>query len=272
VISLDLIHQALDVNDANLALGNETFEAAGATFVRNRDAPDIYDANHVTNIRLSAPSEVGALFARAEEEYAGNNHRRFDTDHRTHPAVIARLRLEDYERSEGLVMLLEEQLRGTPKEHDIRPVIGEKDWTAFASLKREDWFEYRKKQGRPPDPEVAEAMIRVDRGKCPPVRYFLAYVEGRPAAYFNAWNGIDGLGQVEDLFTHPNYRNQGLATALVHRCVAHCRENGAGPVIIVADPTDTPKHIYARLGFRPVAVNAHYIKRLERQASKRPER
>jgi hypothetical protein len=34
-------------------------------------------------------------------------------------------------------------------------------------------------------------------------------------------------------------------------------------VIIVADPTDTPKQIYARMGFMPVAVTAHYVKRLE---------
>jgi GNAT superfamily N-acetyltransferase len=263
VASLDLIHQALDLNDANLALGNETFVAAGATFVRNRDAPDIYDANHLTNIRLSSAAEIDALFTRVEDEYAANKHRRFDTDHRTHPAVIARLRLEDYERSEGLVMLLEGELNGTPGEHDIRPISSEEDWAAYASLKQEDWLEYREKQGRPPEPDVAEAMIRVDRGKSPPVQYFLARVDGKPAAYFNAWAGSDGLGQVEDLFTLPKYRNRGLATALIHRCVAHCRDGGAERVIIVADPTDTPKQIYARLGFRPVAVNAHYLKRLE---------
>jgi GNAT superfamily N-acetyltransferase len=262
VASLDLIHRALDLNDANLALGNETFEASGATFVRNRDAPDIYDANHVTNVGVSSRAEVDALFSRVEEEYAGYGHRRFDTDHRTHPALIARLRLEDYERSEGLVMLLDGALNGQPRAHDIRPVAGEDDWQAFSALKREDWAEYRKKQDRPAEPEVAEAMVRVDRGKSPPVQYFLARVDGQPAAYFNAWAGIDGLGQVEDLFTKPEYRNRGLATALLHRCVAHCRENGADKIVIVADPTDTPKQIYARLGFRPVAVNAHYVKRL----------
>jgi GNAT superfamily N-acetyltransferase len=263
VTSLDVIHRALDVNDANLALGNEVFEAAGATFVRNRGAPDIYDANHVTNIRVSTQAEVDALFERVEVEYAGQNHRRFDTDHRTHPALIARLRIEDYERSEGLVMLLEGEVAGQPPAHDIQAIVSNDDWAAFAKLKREDWLEYRRKQGRPAEPEVADAMVRVDRGKSPPVQYFLARVGGKPAAYFNAWAGVGGMGQVEDLFTHPRYRKRGLATALIHRCVARCREGGAGSVVIVADPTDTPKQIYARLGFRPIALNAHYWKRLD---------
>jgi len=262
VLSLDLIHRALDVNDANLALGNESFGAACATFVRNRDAPDIYDANHVTNIRVTNRDEVDALFARVEEEFAGYKHRRFNTDHRTHPAAVARLRLEDYERSEGLVMVLEGEPTGRPKEHDVRSVASEESWAEFAKLKRQDWMEYRKKQDRPAEPEVAESMVRVDRGKCPPVQYFLAYVEGKAAAYFNSWAGFDGVGQVEDLFTLPEYRHRGLATALIHRCVADCRAKGARYVVIVADPTDTPKNIYSELGFRPVAVNAHYIKRL----------
>ena len=106
-------------------------------------------------------------------------------------------------------------------------------------------------------------MVGVDRAKCPPVQYFLASVDGKPAAYFNAWEGINGLGQVEDLFTLPEYRNRGIAKALIHRCVADCRARGASQVIIVADPSDTPMHIYAAMGFRPIAGNAHYWKRLD---------
>jgi GNAT superfamily N-acetyltransferase len=262
VASLSLIHRALDVNNANLALGNEIFEVACATFVRNRNAPDIYDANHVTNIRVRTASEIDALFARADLEYAGFEHRRFDTDHRTHPAVVARLRIEDYERSEGLIMLLPGNLASTPPKHDIRPVVSGEEWAAFAALKLEDWLEYRQRQGRPPEPDVAEASVRVERGKCPPVQYFLAYLDGRPAAYCNSWAGLDGLGQVEDLFTLPKYRKRGLATALIQRCVAEARRDGARQVVIVANPADTPKQIYANVGFEPVAVNAHYTKRL----------
>ena len=97
--STDNINRALDVNDANLSLGNEVFAAAGATFVRNRSAPDIYDANHVTGIKAQSIAEIDALLQRVDTEFAGYRHRRFDTDHRTHPTLVARLHLEGYERN-----------------------------------------------------------------------------------------------------------------------------------------------------------------------------
>jgi predicted GNAT family acetyltransferase len=105
-------------------------------------------------------------------------------------------------------------------------------------------------------------MLGTHRAKQPPVQYWLAYLKGRPVAYFNSWQGVEGVGQVEDLFTHPDSRHQSLATALIHHCVADCRRKGAGPVVIVADPADTPKQIYAALGFRPVTVYSHYFKKL----------
>ncbi|HEV8573834.1 MAG TPA: GNAT family N-acetyltransferase, partial [Dehalococcoidia bacterium] len=115
---------------------------------------------------------------------------------------------------------------------------------------------------RAEDPSVPEQMRATHRAKQPPVQYWLAYIDGRPVAYFNSWAGIDGVGQIEDLFTHPDFRHRGLAAALIHHCVADCRRRGAGPVVIVADPTDTPKQMYAAMGFRPVATYSHYLKKL----------
>ena len=105
-------------------------------------------------------------------------------------------------------------------------------------------------------------MLQHRRIKSPPVRFWLAYLDGEPRAYFASWEGTEGVGQVEDLFTHPDFRHRGLATALIHHCVADARAHGAGPVVIVADPTETPKRIYAAMGFRPVAVKRSYLKKL----------
>lgn len=35
-----------------------------------------------------------------------------------------------------------------------------------------------------------------------------------------------------------------------------CRGRSAGPVALEADPTGTPKHMYAVIGFRPLSVTA----------------
>ena len=105
-------------------------------------------------------------------------------------------------------------------------------------------------------------MAAANRAKSPPVRFWLAHDDGAPRGYFFSWGGIDGVGQVEDLFVQREYRHRGLATALIHRAVADARDQGAGPVVIVADPTDTPKHMYAAMGFAPVATIRNYRKEL----------
>ena len=77
--------KALDVDAANLALGHETFEACGATFVRNRSYPLIYDANHVAAVKASTHDQIDDLLAQVEREYADTPHREFGIDFRTPP-------------------------------------------------------------------------------------------------------------------------------------------------------------------------------------------
>jgi GNAT superfamily N-acetyltransferase len=259
----EFARRALDVDAANLALGHETFEADDARFVRNRKLSRIYDANHVTHITAATEEGIDRLLARVEREYEGFGHREFGVDFRTPPSFVARLALEGYERRDSVVMLLEGDLAGEAPEHDIRPVVSDADWAAYDALHALDWNEHMEREKRTEDPSVPEQMRQTHRAKQPPVQYFLACVDGHPVAYLNSWAGIDGVGQVEDLFTHPDFRRRGLATGLIHHCVADARGKGAGPIVIVADPGDTPKQMYAALGFRPGAVYSHYLKRLD---------
>ena len=247
---------ALDTNAGWLALGCETFAAAGATFVRNRDVPSIRDANHVTRITAATPDEIDALLARADAEFAGIPHRAFHVDFRTPPAVEARLALGGYTMVPALVMLLEGAPGLAPGACEIGPLDDADGRThdALAQLQAEDWREGRERAGVAEAPDVGQAMLRSMLGKRPDVRWSIAYVDGVAAGYFSSWRGIGGVGQVEDLFVAPKVRRRGVAMALLHHCIAQARADGAGPVVIVADPDDTPKQIYARMGFRPVAI------------------
>lgn len=254
---------AIDVNQTNMALGNEVFEAEGATFIRSREAHDSYDANHIAHVCASTPAEIDALLQRLEKEYSHARHRRVHTDFRTPPEFIARLSLEGYTRDDALVLLLEGDLRTSPKAFEIRPVTTEPDWEAHRQLFLLDWTQDQERHGHKIEPATRERTFGRRQAKQPRVQYFLAYVDGRAVAYFNSWGGTDGVGQVEDLFTHPDFRHRGIATALIHHCVADARTKGAGPLVIVADPTNTPKNMYAAMGFRPVAVTSSYLKRLD---------
>jgi ribosomal protein S18 acetylase RimI-like enzyme len=260
----DLADLALATDAANFQLGNEAFSLANATFVRSRETPDIYDSNHVAGISARTPREIEELLAAADREYQHAGHRRFDVDYRTPPEFVARLLLDGgYERQDSLIFVLEGELRGADPACEIRPMTSDADWEAFWELMFMDWVDHHERIKRPVKEEVARRMWQAKRLKTPPVRYWLAYDGKRAVAYLNSWEGVGGVGQVEDLFTHPDYRHRGIATALIHHGVADCRAKGAGPVVIVADPTDTPKNIYARMGFRPVAWLSKYLKRLE---------
>jgi ribosomal protein S18 acetylase RimI-like enzyme len=258
-----LIEKAIATNAASLALGNERYPLCGATFVRNTTAYDIYDANHVHGSRPRSRREVEELLEAAEREYAHAKHRRFDVDYRTPPEFVARLVLEGYQREDALILVLERDLPATASRHDIRPVEMPEDWEAYRQLMLADWRESRQKRGRPAEEDVAQRMFETKPRKQPPVQNFMAYADGKPVAYFNSWAGIDGVGQVEDLFTLPQFRHRGIASALIRHCVEDSRAKGAGSVIIVADPGDTPKRMYATLGFQPVAIVSHYLKRIE---------
>lgn len=259
----DLIRRALAVNRAMLGLGQEVFEADGGVFVRNRALPSIYDANHVTGVSAATPEQVERLLARVEREFAGYEHRRFDLDCTTPPAFAARLALDGYDRADFIVMLLDGALRAVPAAQELQPITDERGWAAYAVLKQLDWEELAARLGMSGDAAVGTALASMHRMKSPPMQYWLAYGDGQPRGFCAAWEGLDGIGQVEDLFVHPDYRHRGLATALIHQCVAVCRERGAGPVVIVADATDTPKQMYATLGFQPVAVKHGYLRLMQ---------
>jgi ribosomal protein S18 acetylase RimI-like enzyme len=258
-----LVRRAVEVNWRNLALGHNVFDADGATFVRSVALRGIYDANFVFRIRASQPHDIERLLARAVREYAHATRLTFRVDPSTPAQFEARLALDGYEREEALVMLLDGQLRRATRDFDIRPIEDEAAWRAYTELKCVDWSEHAACRSRDPeDMTTAFGLASSNRLKCPPVRYVLAYEDGRAIGYCNAWEGPDGVGQVEDLFVHPKYRRRGIATALIHECVASARRRGAGPVVIVADPTDTPKQAYAALGWQPLAIVRQYGKEL----------
>jgi GNAT superfamily N-acetyltransferase len=246
--------------------GEERFEAEGAVFVRNRSIPDRYYANRVEQVTASTPEAIARLSERVEVEFEGFRHRCFYVDRDTPTQFEAWLLMEGYQRSDSLVMVLTGELRGTPMPHEIRLVETDTDWQALYDLvvlaDRE--FDPSARQTGNERPSDARAQrISMLQSISPPVRYWLAYAEGVPRAFFSSWTSNYGIAVLDDLYTHPAYRRRGLATALIHHCVAEVRARGAGPVALETDPADTPKHMYAAMGFGPLSVSHEYLKTFE---------
>jgi len=260
----ELLSRACETIAGYQALGNERFEAHSATFLRNAATPRRQDANSVVLIRSESQAEIEALVQLAETAYAGFGHRRFEVDALTPAAVGARLTLEGgFKIEEILVLVLEGGLQASPREVEIREVSGEADWAAYRRLDERWWRESNTAYFGPYDADLHAELSRSFRTKSPAVRSWFAWVDGGARAYLSSWPGENGVGMVEDLFTEKEYRHRGLATALIAHCVADARARGAGPVLISADVNDTPKQMYAALGFRPLFVNRAYRRLIE---------
>ena len=239
-------------------LGNEVFEAAGATFVRNKTCLRRHDANFVTEVRCRTPAEVEALLAQMEVEYVAFRHRQLHLDALTPPAVAAHLSLGDISFSEQVMMALEGEPKVERRPVEIRAVDDEASWSDYAALQRADWAEACRNQGREFAPEVTDDFLRSKRCKQPPAQFWIAYQSGEPAAYFSSWAAPNGVGVLEDLFTHPDCRHRGLGSMLLVRAAADARQRGAGTIVLSALTNDTPKHMYAAMGFVPVYVQRIY--------------
>jgi GNAT superfamily N-acetyltransferase len=208
-----------------------------------------------------------------EVEYDGQPHRTFGIDILTPPAFVARLVMEaGYKHSEALVHVLEGPLQATPRDIELREVLTEADWEAYRELDAMWWQETSVGALGPYDPAIHAEFMTYRRLKFPATRGWFACVDGVPRGFFSSWPGENGIGIVEDLYTHFEYRKRGIATALIAHCVADCRERGAGPVIINSNIDDTPKHLYARMGFWPLYVTRSYTKTLTAEATAEAQR
>lgn len=82
-------------------------------------------------------------------------------------------------------------------------------------------------------------------------RFFVAEVDGRPAGVCEMYS-FDGVSEIEDVNTLEEFRGRGLASAVVLAAARAARRAGNDLVFLIADESDWPKELYARLGFDPV--------------------
>jgi GNAT superfamily N-acetyltransferase len=257
----DLVAAAVDTLLGYLRLGNECVTTDLATFVRNPAVPMVHDANHGAAITAEGAEEVEQVLASADDVLASSVDRSFKITPGVPPAFEARLVLEGYRASAAVQMVLEGEVRAIPPDIDVRTVSGDVDWQVLLSLNREaDEEETSRPDQGGRSAELGEQMFLSMRAKAPEVSFFLARVDGQDCGFFSSWPGENGVGVVEDLFVLPGYRRRGIATALIAHAVADARARGAGEVLIGADASDTPKQMYADLGFRPLLMMRGYWK------------
>jgi GNAT superfamily N-acetyltransferase len=237
------------------SLGSDVFALDGAKAVRNVAAPGHPLGTFLCELRTD---DVAAVLAEASRR-TGVSFRRVLVDPDTSPAAEAHLALHDWQLDVQLHLVLPAAVAVEAPALQVRPVVDDAGWTEVHRLFRLDHLEEDARLGRPARPEPAtRAAVALRRSLGPGVSYLLAERSGEVAGCIAAWPGEGGIGLVEDVFVHPRHRRAGVATDLLRHAVAHVRAHGAGPVVIGAEVGDTPKHLYARFGFRPFAVARCY--------------
>ena len=257
-----------ETHDLHRALGHERSEGRLASFVRDPELPDVWDANHAAGVRAETEAAIETLFAEADAHYAHCRHRQYHCDPRTPPRFEARLLHEGHRVTATVQMLLEGELRRAgPPAAGIRPVESAADWESYGELRRLDHAEGDEAPGRVGRSlEVSAGLVTCARKAAPEVQPFLLRLDGRDVAYASAFAGRNGVGMVEDVFTLREHRGRGLATALIDRAVRHARAGGAGPMLIGARPGEAAGRLYARLGFAPRCVARSYNLALDEPA------
>jgi GNAT superfamily N-acetyltransferase len=257
----DLLARAYETELAWTALGHELRRGKHFVFVREPRAPAVYDANFAALPRAETPAEVDAAIAELEAEFAATEHRQVFWDPATSLPFEARLQLDDYVAHDELVLVLEGALSARRTDVEIRPALRDADWDAITELCWQDHQEEVKKGFHGAWPRsITEQVVACKRWKAPAVRFFVARVDGVDCGFFSGFPGENGVGMVEDLYTRDDFRGRGVASALIAACVDHARARGAGPVLIGARPDDTPKQMYAAMGFRPLCVKRAYLR------------
>jgi ribosomal protein S18 acetylase RimI-like enzyme len=90
--------------------------------------------------------------------------------------------------------------------------------------------------------------------------------DGSLAAFCLAWLDPENRsGELEPVGTHPDHRRRGLGRAVCIDACSRLREAGADVAIVCARGDDAypiPRQLYGAIGFREVARNVTYVRRL----------
>lgn len=241
------------------ALGHEVIDTPFGRIVADPSCPDVWDANHADTVTAATPEQADALFAATERYLAHGSWRVIHTDPSTPDPFTARLALDGYaEQPATIQMVLDGQVPAVPGS-DVRPVTSEGDWAALAGLVRRDHEEGARTGGKRLSPAVTDAIVAGYRAKGDPYRFHLAHAEGRAVGYGAMAAAPSGAGMIEDLFTLPAYRKRGIATGMIAGFAATLAEEGCACVFLGAQVGGEARHLYAKLGFRPVMLTRCWV-------------
>jgi ribosomal protein S18 acetylase RimI-like enzyme len=258
---LDLTRRIAEAYRWHRRLGARVTKTQHCCIVADPARPGVWESNHVEAVTAEAEAEIDAVFAAMEAGLAHTNWRVAHTDGFTPDAFLARLAFADFEeRFVAIQMALAGPIRVAPRPLDLRPVESDDDWRRLAALVRLNHVEGHVSGGIVLPPEFTADMVAVYRAKAPQCRFHLVHVDEEAIAYGASAPAPNGLGMIEDVFTRPEHRRRGVASAMLAAFAAELTARGCDRVFLGALANEQAKGLYARLGFRPVGLVRTWVK------------
>ncbi len=241
-------------------LGHPGFEHAHCHIVANPAFPSVWDVNHADEVSARSEAEIETVLAAMDERLAHTPWRVVHTDLFTPDAVLARLAFDGYEeRPVTIQMALQGALSDRGPTIEMRPVVSDADWGVLQRLVALDHAEGRKSGDLDLSSEFAASATAANRAKGADYPYNLVIRGGEAVAYGAYAIAPNGVGMIEDLFTLPSARCQGIATAMIAAFTDRLQAQGCDLIFLGALASERPKHLYARLGFRPVGLARAWV-------------
>jgi GNAT superfamily N-acetyltransferase len=183
------------------------------------------------------------------------------TDAFTPDAFLARLALEGYaERPLTIQMALEGEVTDRGAAIELHAVATDADWDDLLQLAIADHTEGRRTGDLELSHAVSAGLVAGYRAKSHAFPYFLVIKDGAPVAYGAFGVAPNGVGMIEDLFTLPAFRRQGIATGVIVTFVDRMRQRDCRTLFLGALAEEAPKDLYARLGFQPVGLARAWVR------------
>lgn len=231
-------------------------EADGVTVVITPEHADVWEANWLQ----AGPDAMTATVFAALERHFPAGWQVVVTDALTPPAVEAALALADFRPAQTLIEMATDRIAlMQPAAVTLEPV-GDAQWSRFAALVDIDHREGKRTGAH--DEAVAAGLLAAMRRRLGPCDYWLLVEDGVDAGFGMTAACPNGLGLIENLFTLPDRRGRGLMSAFIAAAAARLQACGCDAVFLDAHAHDTPKHLYARLGFAPVAVTRSWVRQV----------
>jgi GNAT superfamily N-acetyltransferase len=214
--------------------------------------PRWLDLNAV-RVEVPAPGLDAARLDRAVERVqAALPHRRLEIfDEPTAVALVPGLDDRGWMCARSLLMAWD---GGDPAP---APEVEQVPYSAVRRL-REEWI---RSEPWAVDDDLVAQVLEADRitFAANPTRAYAVVRDGRPIA-FGLLLEVDGAGFVEDVYTTPAARGQGLGGAVVRRLVWESRTAGHDDTFVPTDADGRAQALYRRLGFSALGVVHRFLR------------